>query len=405
MTGPALRFGLRSAWARRGQLLPYVVLLLVGVGIVTATTGIAGRAESAASDTAERDGAGRVVEVEVDLATGGGARLTEPTLARMRSLPGVREVLPAATVPIGVKTDAIPGVLFSGTTLQTRRPPIVRPDGGAVPTLRRGEVLLPASAQGSQLAGLVGRREAFESQQAVGPGQGTGLAYPLRTVALYDPAYQVDGRDVAYLATADVERLAAAGQGVSVQEFRRQVGFDAAQVVVEDEAQVPRVLDAVQGLGLAATTLSQQYEELPTVLALARLLGQVLGGLLLLVIVVAATVQTSLSVRTRWKEIGVLRAVGFGRRHVLLAFSVDAVLATLAGVVLGVVVALPLSLLLVELLGEQTATAARLDGATLPAAGPVLLFAVAVLLAGTAGALLAARRAAQLDPSTVLRSS
>jgi putative ABC transport system permease protein len=404
MTSAALAFGLRAAWARRRRTLPFVIVIAIGVGIVAATAGMAGRANAAAKQTAEEENAGRVVDVDVDEITGGSAaRLTTATLARIRDLAGVRVVLPASTVPLGVKDAEIPGVLLTGSTLQTSRPPMVQPQG----PLRRpgpGEVLVPASAQGSRLGRLIGREVDFATQRATGPGHGVGDQYRLRVIGTYDPSYQVNGRDVAYLALPDIERLAAGLSGVGVTRFRRRIGFDSAQVVATDAAAVPHILAAVQALGLSATTLAQQFEELPTVLALARLLGEVLGVLLLLVILATATSQTALSVRSRWTEIGVLRSVGYGRGDAMLAFAIEAIAATLVGVALGVLLSLPLSLLLVKLIGRDSAVQAHLTGSSLPAAGPVALFALLTLLAGCAGALLAARRAARLDPSTVLRT-
>jgi putative ABC transport system permease protein len=403
VTRPALAYGVRAAWSRRRRLLPLVFLLAVGIGIVAATTGIASRADSAAQETAERDGAGRIVEVENVQASGGSAgRLTTATLERIGALPGVSAIQPASEVPLGLKTADIPGVLMTGTTLQTSRPPMIKPAGDP-PRLERGQVLLPDSAQGSSLAGVVGSEQEFETQRATAAGQGVGQPFRLRIVGTYDPSYQVDGRDVAYLSLADAERLAADANDMSVEQFRREVGFDSAQIVAVDEAAVPRILAAVQGLGLAATTLTQRYSELPTVLTLARVLGSALGILLVIVIGAAAATQTALSVRSRWNEIGVLRAVGYGRRDTMLAFAVEAMLATVAGVALGILLCLPLSLGLVRLLGD-TADEAHLTGSSLPTLGPVALFAALTLAAGCLGALFAARRAARLDPSTVLRA-
>jgi putative ABC transport system permease protein len=404
MTGAALRYALRAAWARRRRTLPYVLLLVVAVGVVGATTGIAGRAGSAARTTAERDQAGRVVDVEPDTLVPGGATLTRATLARLAAIAGVQRVLPATRVPVGVKTDTIPGVLLAGTTLQTSRPDMTAPPGAPLPVLRRGEVLLPDEAQGSKLAGLVGRRVSFESQRATGVGTGTGLQYPLRVVGTYDPRYQVDGRDVAYLALEDVEELAAAGAGVSVLRYETQLGFESAQLVTADESQVPGVVSRAQAVGLSATTLAQQYAELPAVLDLTRLLGRVLGVLLVFVVLFAAAAQTALTVRSRWSEIGVLRAVGAGRLDVVLAFVVEAAIPTAIGVAVGSLASVPLGLFLVRLIGDS-ATQAGLERSSLPEPGPVALFAALTLLGGVLGAVFSARRAASLDPSTALRPS
>ncbi len=249
MTGAALRYALRAAWARRRRTLPYVALLVVAVGIVCATTGIAGRAGSAARTTAERDQAGRVVDVEPNTLVAGGATLTRATLAQLASITGVQRVLPAARLPIGVKTNTIPGVLLAGTTLQTSRPDMVAPATAPLPSLQQGEILLPDRAQGSALNELVGRRVTFESQRATGAGTGTGLQYPLQVVGTYDARFQVDGRDVAYLSTQDIAALAAAGAGVSVRRYESQFGFDSAQIVTASESQCRGSYGARRGSG------------------------------------------------------------------------------------------------------------------------------------------------------------
>lgn len=404
MTGAALRYALHAAWARRRRMLSYVALLVVAVGIVGATTGIADRAGSAARTTAERDQAGRIIDVEPDTLVPGGATLTRATLSQLASIDEVQRVLPAARVPIGVKTATIPGVLLVGTTLQTSRPDIVSPAGAPVPVLRRGEILLPDRAQGSALEELVGTRVEFEGQRATGVGTGTGLQYRLQVVGTYDARFQVDGRDVAYLAIEDVAALAAAGTGLSVRRYETQFGYASAQLVTASESEVPGVVGRAQGLGLAATTLAQQYAELPAVLELTRLLGRVLGVLLIFVVLAAAAAQTALTVRSRWSEIGVLRAVGASRLNVVVAFVVEAAIPTAVGVALGSLASVPLGLVLVRLIGDSAAQAG-LQRSSLPDAGPVLLFAVLTFLGGVIGASLSARKAAHLDPSTALRGS
>ncbi len=137
---------------------------------------------------------------------------------------------------------------------------------------------------------------------------------------------------------------------------------------------------------------------------MTRLLGRVLGVLLVLVVLAAAAAQTALTVRSRWSEIGVLRAVGAGRLDIVLAFVVEAAIPTVVGVALGSLASVPLGLALVRLIGDSAAQAG-LERSSLPDAGPVALFAALTLLGGVLGAVMSARRAARLDPSTALRGS
>lgn len=402
MTRAALALAVAAARGRWRRWLPFVVVVAVGIAVVAATNGVATRASDAASESADRDGAGRVVEVEVDAVSGTSRRLTRANLARMERIPGVQRVLPDARVAIGIKTEEIPGVLFSGHALQTARPPLTGP--GSTRTIRPGEVLVPARAQGSELAGIVGRRLPFEAQRTIGVGRGEGTSYALRTVGTYDGSFQVDGPDVAYLHPRDVLRLAALANGVDPREFEARIGYDDAEVVVTDQDRVPDVLRQVQALGLPATTLGQRYAQLPSVLDATRLLGQVLGAILVVVIGLAAAGQTSASVRARWTEIGVLRAFGFTRAQATLAFAGEAVLALLAGLVAGTLLAIPAAAALVSALGDSARVAGE-PVSSLPAAGPLIVFAGLTLVAGTLGAIVAAGRGARKNPSLVLRGA
>jgi putative ABC transport system permease protein len=99
------------------------------------------------------------------------------------------------------------------------------------------------------------------------------------------------------------------------------------------------------------------------------------------------------SVTERTREIGIRMAVGAKRRHILLQFLVEAVVLSVAGGLLGVVLGVASSQAIAELAGWPTLLSA---GAVLGA----LLFSAAV---GVAFGFWPARRAASLDPIAALR--
>jgi putative ABC transport system permease protein len=402
MTRAAAAFALRAAWARRRRWLSFVLVVAVGLALVSATAGVAGRAGSAASETADRDGAGRVVEIEiVDAGTGTSERLSARNVAAVAAIPGVRAVLPTASAALGLKTDTVPGIVLRTATLRTVRPPMLAPKGDP-PRLGRGDILVPATTQDSDLRPLVGQRVPFESQRAVGVGRGVGVEQPFRIVGVYDPVFQVDGADVAYVSTADARALAARANGLSTRRYLAQVGYDAAEVVVGRDTDVDGVIRAVQRLRLPATTLAQRYSELPTVLDLSRTIGRGIGLILVLLVAIAAAAQTSATVRARWSELGLLRATGFGRGQATIAFAGEASLVLVAAVALGIVLSIPAGVAFVAVAGD----AARIGGAApspWPAVGPVALFSALLLLAGALGSVLAAARATRINPSLLLR--
>lgn len=399
----AIRYGLRCAVARRGRWLPFVVVVSVGLTVVGTALGVADRASNQARDSAERDGAGRVVEVEGTLNTGRQVQLDASTLAAIERLPGVERVLPSSPAPLAFKDAKVLGALLVAGTIRTRRPPMVAPKGPP-PRLRRGDVLLPARTQDSDLKSTLRRTIVFDTQRPTGVGQGTAGRYKLRVVGLYDPTFQADGQDVAYMTTYDNVRLAAQTNGLSPQEFQRRSGFDTAEIVVRRGASVDSVLSRVQRLGLPATTLSQRLTALPTLLSLGRDLGRLMAVVLLLIVALTTAGQTASAVRTRRSEIGVLRSVGYGRLPVMTAFTVEATAAALAAILLGIVGSLGLSAIAGYVLRNQLDQGAMLlPGLTLPAPEPLAVVVVATVVSTMLGAGAAAVRAARLDPSLALR--
>ena len=123
-----------------------------------------------------------------------------------------------------------------------------------LPPARRGAGL-PAGGAGRVQAGI---RDPPGDRR----GRGRGRGVRLKVVGSYDPSYQVEG------ATSRTWRCPTGRAGRCGRRRERQAlplrpGFDSARVVAADESSGADPRPAVQGLGLAATTLQQQYEALP----------------------------------------------------------------------------------------------------------------------------------------------
>lgn len=132
-------------------------------------------------------------------------------------------------------------------------------------------------------------------------------------------------------------------------------------------------------------------------------LGLFLTAILGVAAVLGATNTMLASIGARTREVGILRAMGFGSGAVLVAFLVEAALIGLAGGVLGSLLVLPLDGLETGTMNWNTFTdttfAFRVDP-------PLLASAVAMaVLLGILGGLLPAWRAAHLKPVEALRRS
>lgn len=114
------------------------------------------------------------------------------------------------------------------------------------------------------------------------------------------------------------------------------------------------------------------------------------------------------AVQARTAEIGTLRALGFSRRSILVAFQVEAIVLALLGFLLGAVLSIALSLVLGWALGGIAfgADTFTTNVVTLRVSGSDLLGALGLaLLVGILGGLGPAWRAARLLPIEALRKA
>ena len=116
-----------------------------------------------------------------------------------------------------------------------------------------------------------------------------------------------------------------------------------------------------------------------------------------LVIALLGIVNTlALSIFERTRELGVLRAVGMGRRQVRSMIRWEAVITSVFGALLGLVVGVFFGWALVTALSSEGINTLIVPG------GRLALFVVLAALAGVVAAVLPARRAAKLDVLTAI---
>jgi putative ABC transport system permease protein len=261
-------------------------------------------------------------------------------------------------------------------------------------SLARGEFLpaeemsrgRPVTVLGSKLA-----RELFPSEEAVGRIVRIG-GWRMRVIGVLAPRGQQLGMDMDDIAIVPVV--------TGMRMFDRRSLF---RVMI----QVRATADLEQAKGKVVKLLAERHgEEDVTVLtqdAVVATFSQILGVLTLAVGAIAGislavagigimnVMLVSVSERTR--EVGLLRAVGVGRRQVLALFLTEAALLSAAGGLLGLAAGLGAVRLMVHLFPA------------LPASPPAWAIAASLGLAlgvGILFGLLPARRAARLDPVLAL---
>jgi len=131
----------------------------------------------------------------------------------------------------------------------------------------------------------------------------------------------------------------------SVSWFKGQVGWYAAQVdSADDVARVSRTVDDMfRNSPLQTKTESEKAFQLGFVASLGNVKAFILGicGAVVFAIMLVSANTMAMSVRSRTREVAVLKTLGFTRQRVLSIFVSESVALAVAGGVLGILTAVP----------------------------------------------------------------
>lgn len=251
----------------------------------------------------------------------------------------------------------------------------------------------PRAARAFAVLGTKLREELFGTANPLGERIRVG-GHGYRVIGVMEPKGNILGWDVddaVYIPTAKALELFNRDSLFEIDVLYAP-GAPAEEVV----SGIRRVLRGRHGReDFTITTQQQMLEVLDSILNILTFAVAALGGISLFVGGVGILTIMIIAVSERVSEIGLLRALGAGRRQILVLFLGEAtVLATLGGLI-GLV------------LGIGGAEILRLTVPDLPVHTPWVYVALAACLAvliGLAAGVFPARRAARLDPVEALRS-
>ncbi|MEM1414169.1 MAG: ABC transporter permease [Myxococcota bacterium] len=327
------------------------------------------------------------------LVAGRPALVPEDALTDLEALPGVRSVRPRLWGYLfveAIEANVVVAAVEAGPEL--------------APALATGEPLGPADALGDERPALVG--PVLAERLALFPGD--GLAIPdargelvlLRVRGVFDPATALQAADLVLVHEATARRLLGVPEGEVTDLAIALAAPEEAPVVsaaVAERLPMSRVVDRV--------ALERAYEL--TFDGRAGLVAALLLPMLAALLLMAWDRFSGLGESER-REIGVLKAIGWGTGDVLLARLVEALVVTAGGVSLGLLAAYGYAFLL----GAPGMSGALFGWSTLypepelaPATSLAQLFSLAGLVVGplVAVALVPAWRASMLDPDEVIR--
>jgi ABC-type lipoprotein release transport system permease subunit len=191
-----------------------------------------------------------------------------------------------------------------------------------------------------------------------------------------------------------------------MQAFRRPV-YSSVLFRLRDPSEIDRVRQRIETdprLTLEAKRETQYYRDQSEVMAtFLRVMGITLTSIFSLGAIIGAMITMYAAVASRVSEIGTLRALGFRRRSVLIAFLLEAMLLGLAGGMVGLFFASFMQLLTISTMNWQTfSELAFTFTLTTGVAAQSLGFS---LIMGFVGGVLPAARAARMNIVEALRTT
>lgn len=357
------RLGRLNAMRNPRRTASTAAALMIGLALVTAV-GVLGASAKASVEKVVRDAVGADVVVQ-----GGGFQgfpsAVADVLAQTDGVSAVDRVRSDAA-QLGDRTTFITAVAPEAVGRGVR---LTLVDGEL--SLAPGRLLMSSSEAeaaavgvGDEIAVRLARGEPeqyvvagiYEDSQLVGP-------------ALLDLAAAED-----FAAPTDAALLLTAEEGTDTAAL-----VAAAERAVADYPTV-EVLDQTAFIDSTA-------DDIDVVLSIIN----VLLALSVLIAVLGIVNTLALAVLERTRELGLLRAVGLGRRQVRRMVTVEAVIVAIFGALLGIAVGSVFGIALQQALADEGITELRFP------VGRLVVFVVVAALAGVVAALIPARRAARLD--------
>ena len=358
------RLGRLNAMRNPRRTASTAAALMIGMALVTAV-GVLGASAKASVEKIITTAVGADVVVQ----TSGGFQGLPSTVAdEIGAAPGVESVsrIRGDQARVGEETTfvtAVDDAAIGGAVRLTRVSGELELAPGQL-LLSDGEAMARGVAVGDEVAVTLARG-GERAYRVAGTYEDNELVGPI----LMDASA---GKD--FLTTADMALLVRKAEGTSTAQLLS---------AVEEATRAYPTAEVLDQSGFVEDTTAQ----IDVVISIIS----VLLALSVLIAVLGIVNTLALAVLERTRELGLLRAVGLGRRQTRRMVTVEAVIVAVFGALLGIAVGSVFGVALQRALADDGITELRFPVVRL------LLFVVVAALAGVVAALLPARRAARLD--------
>jgi putative ABC transport system permease protein len=384
-----LTYSLRSLWARRTTSLSTALGIAFLVFVLSASHMLSAGIRDTMASAGSLD---KALVLQHSQWAEDGSKLPQSVLAQVAAAPGVKRegeqplVMGELVAHTMMASKVVAGLV---STLQ------IRGVTGNVLSLRpevrvvEGRALTPGTSEALVGRGLRGRYEGLELGESFELASGR----PIQIVGVFESGGSAYESEVwVDLETAQSSLDLQATLSSVTAKLESPSAFDGFEQTLTKDKQT----------GLAVIPERRYYERVSWGMGeLVVVLGGILGVIFSLGAVMGAMLSLHASVSQRTAEIGVLRALGFQRGSILVAFLIESLGLAFAGAALGVALSMLTPFLNFSTLNLSTnqEVAFRFQ----PELGVALIATAVAAVGGLLGGALPSIRAARLDPVAALR--
>lgn len=266
-----------------------------------------------------------LAEIPADSADQG---ITTRTLDKLRGIDGVQAVAINLTASIAGETEP-----WSANVNVIR--PWLLPPGIDNANLGDDEIILPASIDGVDFTPLVGKKITFSYVRGISDSMGEDATASVTVKGVYPANWTGYGPRAALASQNFVLRIHAARYASTPQEVMDTSGVPGAWIQAKDSASASSVAEAVQRLGLDATSMRDQLNALPGVLSSFPTLLAIFASGLAFVLIAHIYQALKNNFKARISEFGLLRVRGLSSRSIRLLVVGETLVGVGAGAVVG----------------------------------------------------------------------
>lgn len=317
-----------SNFRRNGfKTLAPITIITIGIIVFNVITGFFSSIASSMDSTVIENDSLKFIEVVATPER----ELKREDIQKIKEIKGVVTSFP--------KIQSFVGIEYENDKLTTN---LIGIDNLAVPyftsnkttTIKDNEIVFNSS-----LANDLHKGDKVQVSYTVKVKEGEGFRKKIKgqILSLYDQFYITNLPEDLSLATIDyVENINAEFVGLPLEDYRENLSYDFGTVIVKNVENVGLVANEIESMGYDTIYSLKSSQSMPMVAKIIVTIGGVVIILLLVFSGISIASIIGQSLRGRYKEIGIMRAVGYQRVNLIKLFSVEVLYISLISFILSI---------------------------------------------------------------------